>query len=128
MIDLVSTLVGKIFGWLFGAGIEAAGERSGIRWFRSGCLVLAILISGYITVASALFWEVDSQPGVMGLWQFTQQAGGPPWTLMLPILAAILTLWLLLPLPGRHGIGVALAAGVFAFSLAAIAAMTGPGA
>jgi hypothetical protein len=53
--------------------------------------------------------------------------GGPLWTLTLPILAVVLTLWLLLPLPGRHGIGVALAAGVFGFSLAAIIAMTGSG-
>jgi hypothetical protein len=127
VIGLVSALVGKIAGWLFGASIEAAGERSGVRWFRSVCLVLAILISSYIAVASALFWEVDSQPGVMGLWQFTQQSGGPLWTLTLPVLAAILTLWLLLPLPGRHGIGVALTAGVFGLSLAAIIAMTGSG-
>jgi hypothetical protein len=127
VIGLVSTLVGKIAGWLFGHGIEVAGERAGVRWFRSVCLVLAILISGYIAVASALLWEVDSQPGVMGLWQFTQQAGGPLWTLTVPVLAAILTLWLLLPLPGRHSVGVALTAGVFGFSLAAIIAMTGSG-
>ena len=127
MIDLVSTFVGKLFGWLFGAGIEAAGERSGVRWFRSVCLVLAILISGYIAVASAFFWEVDIQPGIMGLWRFTQESGGPLWTLTLPILAAILTFLLLLPLPGRHGIGVALAAGVFGLALAAIIAMSGSG-
>jgi len=124
---LISTIFGKLAEWLFGAGIEAAGERAGARWFRGICLGLAILISGYIAVASALLWEVDSRPSVMGLWQFTQQASGPLWTLTLPILAAVLTLWLLLPLPGRHGIGVALAAGVFGFSLAAIIAMTGSG-
>jgi hypothetical protein len=127
VIDLVSGFVGKIAGWLFGAGIETAGERTGVRWFRGVCLVLAILISGYITVASALLWEVDSQPGVMGLWQFTQESGSPLWTLTLPALAALLTLSLLLPLPGRHGIGVALAAGVFGFSLAAIIAISGSG-
>jgi hypothetical protein len=125
---VIGTIFGKLAEWLFGAGIEAAGERAGVRWLRGICLFLAILISGYIAVASALFWEVDSQPGVIGLWQFTQQAGGPLWTLTLPALAAILTLWLLLPLPGRHGIGVALAAGVFGLSLAAIVAMTGSGA
>jgi hypothetical protein len=124
---VIGAIFGRLAEWLFGAGIEAAGERAGVRWFRSVCLVLAILISGYIAVASALLWEVDSQPGVMGLWQFTQQAGGPLWTLTLPILAAILTLWLLIPVPGRHGIGVALAAGVFGFSLAAIITMTGSG-
>ncbi len=124
---MIGTIFGKLAEWLFGAGIEAAGERAGVRWFRSVCLVLAILISGYIAVASALLWEVDSQPGVMGLWQFTQQAGGPLWTLTLPLLGATLTLWLLIPVPGRHGIGVALAASVFGFSLAAIIAMTGSG-
>jgi hypothetical protein len=128
MTSVVSALFGKIAEWLFGAGIEAAGERAGVRWFRRVCLVLAILISAYITVASAFLWEVDSQPGVTGLWQFTQQAGESHWTLALPILAAILTLWLLLPLPGRHAIGVALAMGVFGFSLAAIIAVSGSGA
>jgi hypothetical protein len=127
VIGLVSTLVGKVAEWLFGAGIEAAGDRAGVRWFRRVCLVLAIVFSGYIAIASALFWEVDSQPGVMGLWQFTQEAGGPLWTLAVPVLAGILTLWLLLPLPGRHGIDGALAAGVFGFSLAALIAMTGSG-
>jgi hypothetical protein len=126
--SLISSLFGKLAEWLFGAGIEAAGARAGVLWFRRVCLVLAILISGYIAVASALLWEVDSQPGVMGLWQFTQAAGGPLWTLTLPLLAAILTIWLLLPLPGRHGIGVALAVGVFGFSLAAIIAVSGSGA
>jgi hypothetical protein len=72
---VIGTIFGKLAEWLFGAGIEAAGERAGVRWFRSVCLVLAILISGYIAVASALLWEVDSRSGVMGLWQFTQQAG-----------------------------------------------------
>jgi hypothetical protein len=124
---LISTIFGKLAEWLFGAGVEAAGERASVRWFRSVCLVLAILIPGYIAVASALLWEVDSQPGVMGLWQFTQQAGGPLWTLTLPLLAAILTLWLLIPVPGRHSIGFALATGVFVFSLAALIAMTGSG-
>jgi hypothetical protein len=124
---LVSALFGKLAEWLFGSGIEAAGERAGVRWFRRVCLVLAILISAYIAVASAFLWEVDSQPGVTGLWQFTQQAGGPLWTLALPVLAAALTLLLLIPLPGRHSIGLALAVSVFGFSLAAIFAMTGPG-
>jgi hypothetical protein len=124
---VIGTIFGKLAEWLFGAGVEAAGEHAGIRWFRGVCLVLAILISGYSAVASTLLWEVDSQPGVMGLWQFTQQASGPLWTLTLPLLAAILTLWLLIPAPGRHSIGFALAVGVFVFSLAALIAMTGPG-
>jgi hypothetical protein len=47
--------------------------------------------------------------------------------LALPLLAAILTLWLLIPVPGRHSIGFALAAGVFGFSLAALVAMTSSG-
>jgi hypothetical protein len=125
--SLVSALFGKLAEWLFGAVVEAAGERAGVRWFRRVCLALAILISAYITVASAFLWETDSQPGVMGLWQFTQQAGGPLWTLTTPILAALLTLLLLLPVAGRHSIGAALAAGVFGFGLASIIAMTGPG-
>jgi hypothetical protein len=124
---VIGTIFGKFAEWLFGAGVEAAGERAGVRWFRRVCLVLAILISGYIAVASAFLWDVDSQPGVMGLWQFTQQAGGPLWTLTLPFLAAILTLWLLIPVRGRHSIGFALGVGVFGFSLAALIAMTGAG-
>ena len=124
---MIGTIFGKLAEWLFGAGVEAAGERAGVRWFRSVCLVLAILISGYIAVASALLWEVDSQPSVMGLWQFTQQAGGPLWTLTLPLLAAILTLWLLIPVPGRHSIGFALGACVLGLTLAALVAMTGSG-
>jgi hypothetical protein len=98
---LISTIFGKLAEWLFGAGV---------RWFRGICLVLAILISGYTAVASALLWEVDSQPGVMGLWQFTQLVGEPLWTLTLPLLASILTVWLLIPVPGRHSIGFALGA------------------
>ena len=43
-----------------------------------------------------------------GLRQFTQQTGGPLRTLTLPILAAVLTLWLPLPPPGRLGFTVAL--------------------
>jgi hypothetical protein len=121
---LISSLFGKLAEWLFGAGIEAAGARAGVLWFRRVCLVLAILISGYVAVASAFLWEVDSQPGVMGLWQFTQAAGGPLWTLALPTLAAALTLLLLIPLPGRHTLGFALGACVFGFSLAALTALT----
>ena len=124
---MIGTIFGKLAEWLFGASIEAAGERAGVRWFRRVCLVLAILISGSIAVASAFLWEVDSQPGVMGLWQFTQQAGGPLWTLLLPALAAILTLLLLIPVAGRHSIGFALGACVLGLTLAALNAMTGPG-
>jgi hypothetical protein len=64
---VIGAIFGKLAEWLFGAGIEAAGELAGVRWFRGICLFPAILISGYITVASALLWEVDSQPSVMGL-------------------------------------------------------------
>jgi len=52
--SLIGTIFGRLAEWLFGAGIEAAGERAGARWFRGIWLGLAILISGYIAVASAL--------------------------------------------------------------------------
>lgn len=127
MAMLVEAVIRILMRVVVRKGVEGAGALTAFRIFRVVGAVLIAAISLWVAVASALLWTCTRVPGVTGLWQYVSGAGGPAWELALPLVAALLALLMLLPLPGKFSLGMYLSAAVFGLTLGALAEFQGGG-
>lgn len=127
MALLVEAIARMLMRALARKGVEHAGALAALRAFRVIGAVIIAAISVWVAVASSLLWTCTRVPGVSGLWQYVLGAGGPVWELALPVVAALLALLMLLPLPGKFSLGMYLSAAVFGLTLGAMAEFQGGG-
>lgn len=126
MGGLIGAILQQIFESMLDKGVESAGERASVRYFRLFAWVLSILLAAWIAVASALLWTDTHVPAAHGLVSFVQR-GGDAWVLAVPAVAALTVIWLLLPLTGRHSLGAVLGFATFALTLGALVDFYGSG-
>lgn len=126
MGGLIGAILRQLFESILDKGVESAGERASVRYVRLFTWILSILLAAWIAVASALLWADERVPDAHGLVSFVQR-GGDAWVLALPVVAALLVIWLLLPLAGRHSLSAALGFATFALTLGALVDFYGSG-
>jgi hypothetical protein len=126
MVELAAKLSGKVVEWILGQSIESVGALRSHPLVRLACVVLVLVISLWIAVASTFLWTSQHYPDVQGLWQFVQR-GGPAWVLATPTCAVMAVLWLLFPYPGKFSPVMFFTAGAFGFGLASLAYFQGGG-
>jgi hypothetical protein len=124
---LLQSLIESLAESLLEKGVEGSASLAGARALRRICAVLIAAISAWAAVASALLWTSSRVPAVHGLVQYVLTGGGPFWELALPVVAALLTVLMLLPVPGKFTLGWLPAAAVFGLAIGALAEFQGGG-
>lgn len=124
MGGLLGSLLQNLVESLLDSGVETAGDLARYRVVRGVGLLILLLASAWIAVASAFLWTSTRVPHVTGLVQYVQP-GGPIWILAIPAVAALTFVLALLPLHGKCSLVVYASIGVFVLTLLGLANFQG---
>lgn len=126
-MDFLIKLFSDILSDVITGQVESTSDRLTHKvWWRFPIYVIIVGSAAWVAVASALLWQSESHPGVVGLIDFVGH-GGPAWLLNIPLVAVLAVIAGSLPVAGRYGLALILQAALFALTLAGLATFQADG-